>query len=117
MKPFVLTAEEKVKLASRLRKTLPEGKVNAIRGKDLAFKLGYPDDRKIRLAIRDLIHEGLAVASSVSEPMGFYIVANPIEAYEYIHVLNNRIREDKARLSDFEKAVADMQLPVQESMI
>jgi len=113
LKPFVLTAEDRVRLGKKVRDQLRVGKANATRGKDLAFRLGYPDDRKVRVVIRDLIGEGVPVASSVSEPMGFYVVANPDEAFEYIRVLKERIKEDESRLVDFEKAVANMKVPEQ----
>ena len=115
-KPFILTAQEGLKLKYGLMKVLQRGQNSAIRGKDLAHTFGYPDDRRIRLAIRELISEGTPIASSVSEPMGFYIVANEFEAGRYIKGLKDRIKEDENRLRDFENACSDMSIPEQPSL-
>ena len=116
-KPFILTAEDRVRLTNRVRNELKEGRQNAIRGKDLAIRLGQNDDRKIRLIIRELIATGAPIASSVSEPMGFYIIANGHEAHDYIKVLMARIKEDSARLNDFKKAAASLfSIPEQSSL-
>lgn len=112
-KPFVLTTQDRLKFRSVVLERLRRGRRNAVRGKELARELRLPDDRKIRLVIRELISEGVPVASAVSEPMGFYIVANEHEAADYIRVLKERIREDAARLRDFEKAVDHLNVPEQ----
>ncbi len=114
---FVPTKKESLFLRIKLLKLLQRGKANAIPGKDLAYKLGFSDDRKIRVAIRELIHEGHKIASSVSEPYGYYIVANENEAAEYKRVLSERIKEDMDRLADFEAACKDMTIPEQLSLI
>jgi len=114
-KPFLLTAQDRQKLRSAVLKLLQHGRRNAVRGKELARYLRQSDDRKIRLVIRELISEGVPVASAVSEPMGFYIVANEHEAADYIRVLKERIKEDSARLRDFKKAVAQFNVPEQGS--
>ncbi len=115
-KPFILTAEDRVRLLSRVLATLKAGRRNAITGKRIAHALGQSDDRKIRLIIREFIAEGVPIASSVSEPMGFYIVANEHEAADYIRVLKERIREDMARLKDFEAACHEFPIPEQHSL-
>ena len=115
-KPFILTAEDRVKLRSRVLATLKTGRRNAITGKKIAHALHQSDDRKIRLIIRELIAEGVPIASSVSEPMGFYMVANEHEASDYIRVLKERIREDMARLRDFEAACHEFSIPEQRSL-
>lgn len=113
MRPFVLTASERTYLRAKVLKILQCGRQNAIRGKNLAYALNQVDDRKVRVAIRELIAEGVPVASSVSEPMGYYIASNEHEAADYIRVLKERIKEDESRLADFEKAVAHFQIPEQ----
>ena len=45
--------------------TLKTGRRSAITGKRIAHTLGQSDDRKIRLMIRELIAEGVPIASSV----------------------------------------------------
>jgi len=112
-KPFVLTAQDRLKLHTAVLERIPRGRQNAVRGKELAHQLGQHDDRKIRLIIRELISEGVPIASAVSEPMGFYIVANEHEAANYIRGLKERIREDGARLRDFEAACHQFSLPQQ----
>ena len=105
-KLFIMTTEDRTKLRSRVLATLKTGRRNAITGNDLAAALGHGDDRKIRLVIRELIMEGHPVASSVSEPMGFYICTSEHEAVAYIATLRARAEEDMARLRDFEEAAA-----------
>lgn len=115
-KLFVLTAQDRIRLRKRVLDALGRGRRNAITGSELARILGERDDRKIRVLIRELIAEGVPIASSVSEPMGFYIVANEYEAADYIRVLNERIKEDTTRLRDFEKAVSNLNIPEQSSL-
>jgi len=116
MKPFLISSRESTRLKKSILDALRPGKRNAIKGSELARLMGEGDDRRIRVAIRGLIAEGQPIASSVSEPMGFYITSNEFEAAEYIHVLNNRIKEDTGRLNDFRKAVSNYAVPEQYSM-
>ena len=115
-KPFILTAEYRIRLKSQVLAALKTGRANAITEKDIAHALGQSDDRKIHLVIRELISEGVPIASSVSEPMGYYIVANEHEAADYIRILKERIREDMARLRDFGAACHEFSIPEQRSL-
>lgn len=110
---FIPTSREGTRYRAGILAALRVGRANAITGSSLARQFREPDDRKIRAVIRELIHEGHAIASSISEPMGYYIVANGDEAFDYIRTLRERIKEDEARLADFQKAVKDMQIPEQ----
>jgi hypothetical protein len=103
-------------MRGRVLRILKPGRRSAMTGKEIARVLGQSDDRKIRLVIRELIAEGVPVASSVSDPMGFYIVASEYEAADYIRVLKERIREDTARLRDFEAACHQFSIPEQRSL-
>ena len=116
---FIIPNADKVKLGNQIMAVLRPGRQNAITGKSIAFRLNEPDDRRIRVVIRDLIAQGIPIASSVTEPMGFYIVVNEDEAAEYLRVLDNRIREDKARRDDFAHACAvkGFRLPFQETLL
>lgn len=120
-KPFILTPWERKHLPAAVFSILKDhvGHRNAITGRDLAAALRHNDDRKIRLAIRELIREGHPIASSVGSPnMGFYLVSNADEAREYIAVLKARAREDLRRLKDFEAAAAkEFQIPVQGELL
>ena len=119
-KPFILTAWERQHLPAAVLKVLKQhvGRRNAIIGRDLAAALGHRDDRKIRLAIRELIREGHPISSSVSEPMGFYMCASEHEAATYIATLRARAEEDLTRLRDFEEAAATrFSIPRQPSLL
>jgi len=116
MKPFLLTAQDGARLRKSLLQTLAHGRNNAIKGSELARIMGERDDRRIRVAIRELIKEGVPIASSVSEPMGYFVISNEHEASHYIRVLKDRIKEDAARLEDFQKAVGDYTVPEQLSI-
>lgn len=113
---FVLTKGDRLRLRAKLLSMLQHGKQNAIRGSELARLLGENDDRKIRLMIEELITEGIPIASSVSEPMGFFIIKNGDEASEYIRTLRNRIRENEKRLEAFERATAQYNPPSQPAL-
>lgn len=115
-KPFILTGQDRIRLRKRVLDALRRGRSNAITGSELARILGERDDRKIRVLIRELIAEGVPIASSVAEPMGYFIVANEYEAADYIRVLKERIKEDSARLKDFEKAVSNYSVPEQPAL-
>lgn len=92
---------------------LSHGKSKAVTGKLLAKRLGQKDDRTIRLAIRELIHDGVAVASSVGGPPGFYLIESREEAEEYMAALKSRLVEDALRRSDFKRASRHIRVPQQ----
>lgn len=83
-----------------------KGRAAAITSRGLAAAMGIKhDDRRIRLIIRELIADGIPIASAVSgEPKGYFIVKTQDEAREYVASLTARIREDSSRLRDFEIA-------------
>ena len=114
---FFPTGRELTRLMVQVHSRLRPGKAAAITGNELARALREPDDRKIRIAIRELIRGRVAVGSSVGEPAGYYIVANADEALENIRVLGERKKEVESRLEDFKAAVAHMSLPEQMSLI
>ena len=94
-------------LIDEVRSLLKYGRENAIRGKVIAARFGMKDDRYIRQIIRRLIASGIPIASSLTEPMGFYIASSRSEALNYATVTTARIREDASRLRDFKKAATD----------
>ncbi len=112
-----MTAQERPKLRKTILEHLRHGRTAAITGSQLAVACGYRDDRLIRVLIRELIAEGVPIASSVSPPMGFFIIDNPDEAAKYIKVLKERIKEDQARLRDFEKATEEYSPPEQLALV
>ena len=81
-----------------------EGKGRAITGRELAQLVGHRDDRQVRLVIRELIGEGLPVASSTERPMGYFIVSTRQEAEEYALSIKGRLIEDAFRRRDFRRA-------------
>lgn len=84
---------------------LGHGRSKAITGKELAMMLQEPNDRRIRMVIRDLIHDGIPIASAVSgSPKGYFIVETEAESKEYVAVMTARINEDAQRLRDFQTA-------------
>lgn len=100
-------------LSSDIQKLLGYGRKYARTGKDLAKALGFKDDRLIRYAIRELIAQGLPIASSVTPPYGYYIVTTHEEAQNYIRVLQSRLVEDAYRRRDFKLAARDKLQPGQ----
>ena len=91
-------------LKTDVRSLLKHGRENAVTGKKLAKTLGYPSDRVIRLAIRELIADSVPIASSTVSPSGYFIIQNPEEATKYLAVLRGRLVEDAYRRRDFKQA-------------
>ena len=94
-----------------------EGKARAITGRELATMVGHRGDRQVRLVIRELITDGLPVASSTESPAGYFIVATRQEAEDYATSIRSRLIEDAIRRRDFRRA-ADLHLaPAQQGRL
>jgi len=98
-------------LNTRLKSILVrhEGRARAISGRELATIVGHRDDRKVRMVIRELIAQGLPVASSTEPPAGYFVVATRQEAADYAISIRSRLIEDAKRRRDFRRA-ADLYL-------
>ncbi len=96
---------------------LKHGRSNAITGRELAFKLGEPNDRQIRLAIRALIADGTPIASCTDNHKGFFITETREEREAYIQNLKARIRENALRLRDFKRATRALMNPGQLNLL
>jgi len=83
-----------------------EGKARAITGQKLAAMVGHLDDRRVRQVIRELIIDGLPVASSTESPAGYFLVTSHQEADEYAASIRSRLIEDALRRRDFRRAAA-----------
>jgi len=81
-----------------------EGRDRTITGKELARLLGCRDDRGIRHIIRELITDGLPVASTTGHPAGYFLPVSYQEAREYTDSLKDRLIEDARRRRDFRRA-------------
>jgi len=80
------------------------GRGRAIKGQEIAQKLGFKDDRQVRLIIRDLIADGIPIASGTESPAGFYLVENKDEADIYMDDLRSRLKEIAIRRWQFRLA-------------
>jgi len=78
-----------------------DGEGRAITGRELADIFGHKDDRRVRLAIRDLIADRVPVASSSK---GYFIVTTRQEAEQYAQSIRSRLIEDAIRRRDFRRA-------------
>lgn len=94
-----------------------EGKANAIPGRVLATIVGHRDDRQVRLAIRELITDGVPVASSTESPAGYFIVATHQEAEEYAASIRSRLIEDALRRRDFRQAASMRLAPAKQGRL
>jgi len=90
-------------LRQSVMRILQRGRSKAIPGRVIAQRLGFKDDRQIRLVIRELIAEGYPVAAAVQPPMGYFLVESVAEAKEYQEGLKGRLIEDALRLRDFKR--------------
>lgn len=78
-----------------------EGQAQAISGRELAAIFNLNDDRRVRLAIRDLISDGLPIAANTEVPAGYFIVATRQEAEQYAGSIRRRLIKDAIRRRDF----------------
>lgn len=113
---MTIATETKENLKDAILHQLHRGRLNALPGRLLAQRLGFRDDRQIRLAIRELIAEGYPIASSVSPPMGFFIAESKKEAEQYLSDLKGRLVEDAYRRRDFKIAARAVLQPEQLAM-
>jgi len=100
-------------IKTSVRAQLNSGLSRAITGRLLASRLGLKDDRLIRMAIRELIADGLPIASSVQKPYGYFIIETPEEAEAYMAVIKSRLVEDAYRRRDFKRAAFNIRVPEQ----
>lgn len=66
---------------------IPIGKDLAVTGKELAQFLNEHDTRAIRLAIQELITDGIPICSSNHKPYGYFVAASREEVDETLKVL------------------------------
>jgi len=79
--------------------------------------LNQRDDRKIRLIIRELITEGVPIASATDAPAGYFLVSTYEEARQYAEGEKRRLIEIALRRRDFRRA-ADCHLkPVEQGRL
>jgi len=100
-------------IKTTVRAQLNSGQAKATRGQTIANRLGMKNDRLIRIAIRELIADGLPIASSVQKPYGYFIIETPEEAEAYMAVIKSRLVEDAYRRRDFKKAAFNIRVPEQ----
>ncbi len=93
------------------------GRENAMTGATLAARFGHRSDRAVRLAIRQLIDEGLPVASETTAPAGFFIANTQEEVDTYAKALRARLIEDAKRRRDFLLAAKNIRRPGQLPLI
>ncbi len=84
-------------------RTYHRGKVNAIKLRILAHEFGLKDDRKIRIAIKELNEQGYPIVTSTEPPMGVYWAVSQSELDEYRANLISRLTSLKERIEDVEK--------------
>ncbi len=90
-----------------------EGNRRAITASELATTLGQ-DDRRVRLIIRELIADGLPVASSTESPAGYFIVNTRQEAEQYAGSIRSRLIQDALRRRDFRRAADQYLTPAEQ---
>lgn len=104
-------------LKAEVRSLLRYGKKNARTGNNLAKILGFSNDRLVRHAIREMIAEGLPIASSVTPPLGYFIASSLNEAIDYMKVLRSRLVQDAYRRRDFKVAAREVLQPHQMALL
>lgn len=87
-----------------LLRALPIGKHNAIGAHELRRRIGTKRGRteeRVRKLVRQLLAEGIAVASC---SRGYFICATSAEVAEYIDSLLGRIAGIESRIADMKEA-------------
>ena len=82
-----------------------QGRSKAITNSVLANNIGV-HDRYIQLMIRELISDGVPIASATDNPAGYFIINTWQEAEVYANSLKNRLIEDARRRRDFKRSCA-----------
>lgn len=108
---------DKELLKASLHFLLPLGEENAKKGSELAVILRYPNDRPIRIAIRELIAEGLPVGATTKPPFGYYIINTEKEANDYLDALKSRLIQDAYRRRDIKRATEELRNPHQMKLL
>lgn len=93
-----------------------EGRARAIKANELA-RIVQCDERRVRLFIRELITEGLPVASSTEAPAGYFLVNNWQEVNQYADSIKGRLIEDAIRRRDFRRAAALYLRPAEQARL
>lgn len=114
-----MSTATKTDLKMELRRILGQhiGRECTIPGRVLARMLGYRDDRIIRQVIRELIKDGLPVASTTKPPAGYFIVDSYREAREYADEEKSRLIEIALRRRDFRRAADCFLKPVEQGKL
>ena len=93
-----------------------EGEAQAITGGKLAIIVGV-DYRRVRLAILELIREGLPIAANTEVPAGYFIVATRQEAERYAGSVRSRLIKDALRRRDFRRAADQYLTPAEQGRL
>lgn len=89
---------------------------NALKSREIAVICDEPE-RVVRLNIRELIAEGIPIASSTDGKTGGYFIASTRqEAADYMGKLRHRIIQDCLRYRDFKRAAQPLLNPGQLSL-
>ena len=94
-----------------------EGEASAIPGRELAAMFNLRNDRQVRLAIRELITDGLPIAANTESPAGYFIVATRQEANRYAGSIRNRLIKDAIRRRDFRRAADQYLTPAEQGRL
>lgn len=105
---YTLTSREEQELPGKVLGVLVAARAEGKRmtAKQIARKLEYKDDRKIRIAAKLLTKKGYPIAGSVKPPYGMFLAETAEQAREYILVERGRIGELYTSIKDFERAAA-----------
>lgn len=105
LKKFTLTPREARELPPKVLTILRAhvGMENAIFADEIAQQCNYRDDRKIRIAIRELIRQGHVIASDTVN--GYCIARTREEAEATLAITKSRALEDFDRCKDLASAM------------
>lgn len=108
---------DNVLLGIRILEKLGAGHENALPLKELCRKLDTRNERKVRLAIESLRHEGYPIVIAPEKPFGYFMVNNKQELDDFIKYFRSRIIGEclilaKVKKSGLSKLQKNVQLPL-----
>ena len=105
---YTLTPIESKELPGRILAILVECRAQhrRITGMQIAKRVGYLNDRKVRVAIGKLILKGYLIVASVRKEKGYFLAETQEEVNMYLATEFSRVKENWARIKAIQQNAA-----------
>ena len=91
-----------------IHEILPEGKENAVLGRDIMAMLRLKDLRELTQLVERERKDGFPICASTGDAKGYYLAANADELEEYIKSLGRRIHNVGRTMTHLEDTLLRM---------